>query len=304
MAQDGVAGRVAVRVVEPLEVVEVDDDHRQLAAIPVGAQELVVEPRENGLAVGDAGQRVDGREAPRVGDAVGELAEGDAQARVGDALRLERHERALVRGAGQALGEPRDAPVLVTLDHQRVPGRSRERPDEHGDEQHDSGGNLDVQWTSREQSAAAMRPLFGAPYQEATWGPTELHGEMVPPRRPSSSPVPARTCRASPSHGPKVLCRATSSCDRHAGRRGTASPGGPAPGEPDALDPLGQGVERVRVTAHHDQVGQLAGLDRARGRRRRRAAAPRCASSPRAPPRAPSRAPPSARARAGCGRAA
>ena len=64
VAQDDVAGGMAVRVVEPLEVVEVDEDQRQRPAV-AGARASSSSTRvEDGLAVGDAGQRVEGRLLP------------------------------------------------------------------------------------------------------------------------------------------------------------------------------------------------------------------------------------------------
>ena len=55
-AQAGVAAGVTVRLVEGVEAVEVDDDHRQRRALARGALPLRIEQRERVTAVCDAGQ--------------------------------------------------------------------------------------------------------------------------------------------------------------------------------------------------------------------------------------------------------
>ena len=67
-AQDDVAGRVAVRVVDGLEVVDVDEGDRQRAARSGSARSTSVKQRgQQRLAVGDAGQAVDRRPVVGVG---------------------------------------------------------------------------------------------------------------------------------------------------------------------------------------------------------------------------------------------
>ena len=51
--------RVAVGVVDPLEVVHVGHDERQVAAVPLDARPLPVQPLHQGPAVGKPGQRID-----------------------------------------------------------------------------------------------------------------------------------------------------------------------------------------------------------------------------------------------------
>ena len=73
-AQDDVAGGVAVRVVDGLEVVDVDEGDRQRPLVAGRPLDLGEQLGEQRLAVGDAGQPVDGRRVVRVG-------EGDGDAR-------------------------------------------------------------------------------------------------------------------------------------------------------------------------------------------------------------------------------
>ena len=73
-AQHDVADAVAVRVVDGLEVVDVDEGDRQRALVARRALDLGEERAEQGLAVGDAGQAVDRRAVMGVG-------EGDARCR-------------------------------------------------------------------------------------------------------------------------------------------------------------------------------------------------------------------------------
>ena len=100
VAQDAVAGGVAVGVVEALEVIEVQEDDRHRVPVAGGPRQLLVHAVQDGLPGGDAGQRVDRRQAPRVADAVGERAERGPEPRIADPVRVDRDERALVLGAG------------------------------------------------------------------------------------------------------------------------------------------------------------------------------------------------------------
>ncbi len=58
VAQHRVAGRVAEQVVDLLETVEVEAQHREPAAQGVGGAHLALEPRVEARAVGEAGERV------------------------------------------------------------------------------------------------------------------------------------------------------------------------------------------------------------------------------------------------------
>ena len=128
MAQDRVAGGVAVRVVAALEVVEVDEDERQRPPVAGRAGQLLLHPGEDGLAVGDAGQRVDGRLDPGLGDAGRELLERAAETLVADAPRLGGEHGVVRVGAREPLRDPGDAPVLEGDDEQRRSPPRRSAP--------------------------------------------------------------------------------------------------------------------------------------------------------------------------------
>src|ERR687888_184430 len=89
LAQDAIAGRVALVVVQALEVVEVEEEERDVARARVGALERGVEVLLEGAVVAELGERV----APRLGVREGEpasvrerrareLARGDEEARM------------------------------------------------------------------------------------------------------------------------------------------------------------------------------------------------------------------------------
>ena len=84
-AQDHVAGRMAVRVVDGLEVVDVDEGDRQRALVAAGALDLGEERRQERLAVRDARQAVEGGQVVGLGqrdrDAVDRARRGDLPAR-------------------------------------------------------------------------------------------------------------------------------------------------------------------------------------------------------------------------------
>ena len=130
VAQHQVAGRVSMRVVEPLEVVEVGHDHRQRVPVAGRTGQLLVHEVQDGLPVGDAGQGIHRRQPPRVGDAVRERAEGGAQPRIPDAGSADGDQRSLVLGVREVLDEGREPPVLATHDDGGEPGRAGERADE------------------------------------------------------------------------------------------------------------------------------------------------------------------------------
>ena len=89
LGQHGVAGLVAERVVDRLEVVEVEDRQRQQVAVAAGALDLAVQAGGEGAPVGEAGERV----------GVGQAVELGARLGVGDGDRRE-------------LGEGGQAPLL------------------------------------------------------------------------------------------------------------------------------------------------------------------------------------------------
>ena len=93
-AQQLVAGRVAERVVDLLEVVEVDEQHREPLVLRVARVQRVLEPVDEQRAVRQPGQRVVERAVRQLlleRDAVGHVArvEDDALARAGSSSRLE-----------------------------------------------------------------------------------------------------------------------------------------------------------------------------------------------------------------------
>ena len=190
-----------------------------------------------------------------------------------------------------------DAPVLVALDDQRIPRGACQRPDEGGNKEHGGSGNLDVQRTSREQSSAACAPCSAPRYQEATWGCPELHGAMVPPPRSGARAVPQRTPAPPAGHGPKVPCR------RNAGPASSAYAARRPPSQTASIR-SGSVSKSNGSPADEHEVGELAGLDRAEllVHAQQLGGAPRGRLEHRR--RAPSRPRPSARARAGSGRAA
>ena len=104
---------------------------------------------EDRLAVGDAGQRVEGRLLPGLRDAVGELRERGTQPPVADPLRVGEERRAVDVGAREALRDPGEAAVLQPDDEQGEPRGARQRPDERDDEREGKGGGEGVQDASR-----------------------------------------------------------------------------------------------------------------------------------------------------------
>ena len=78
--QDDVAGRVAVRVVDRLEVVDVDECDAQGPLVARGAFHLGEQGRQERLPIGDPGQSIDGRAVVRVGQGGRDRVDGDARA--------------------------------------------------------------------------------------------------------------------------------------------------------------------------------------------------------------------------------
>ena len=63
---------MAMRVVDPLEVVDVDEGDRERAPVSVGALDLGLEHRQAGLPIEQAGERIGRRLRLDLGDARGE----------------------------------------------------------------------------------------------------------------------------------------------------------------------------------------------------------------------------------------
>ncbi len=80
VAQDDVARGVAVRVVDHLEVVDVDERDAQRSLVARGALDFGEEVGEQSLAIGDAGQPVDGRPVVGVGEGCRDAVDRVAQA--------------------------------------------------------------------------------------------------------------------------------------------------------------------------------------------------------------------------------
>ena len=80
VAQDDVARGVAVRVVDRLEVVDVDERDAQRPLVARRALDLGEEVGEERLAVGHAGQAVDGRAVVGVGEGCRDGVDRDAEA--------------------------------------------------------------------------------------------------------------------------------------------------------------------------------------------------------------------------------
>ena len=136
-AQDGVAGHVAVGVVDPLEVVEVDQDDRARPLVAGRALELVLEPGEQRLAV--ERRRSAGR--PWRGSRPGPSARrGDRTRRAGARRRPWPVSTVPLRSddGGEPLGQLRDPAHLAAPDGGGIAGRSDERPHE-GDREHPQG---------------------------------------------------------------------------------------------------------------------------------------------------------------------
>ena len=79
-AQDDVAGGVAVRVVDGLEVVDVDEGDAQRPLVARCALDLGEQGGEEGLAIDDAGQAVDRRPVVGVGEGGGDAVDGVPEA--------------------------------------------------------------------------------------------------------------------------------------------------------------------------------------------------------------------------------
>ena len=159
MAQHRVAGGMAMGVVEALEVVEVGQDDRQRVPEPARPLVLLVHATQHGLAVRDAGERVDRREAPGVRHAIGQGREGEPEPAVADRTRVDRHEGALVLRGRQVLGERGQASVLAADDQRREPGGPGERPHQGDERSGDEGGGQEIQRSGIPVESGATTPL-------------------------------------------------------------------------------------------------------------------------------------------------
>ena len=101
LAQHGVTGHVAVGVVDPLEVVEVDEHDRARSLVARRPIELVLEPRQERLAIEHAGQQVDRRERPGLAHPLGQPPEPGPQASVVDRGRVDLAVRSVAARAAR-----------------------------------------------------------------------------------------------------------------------------------------------------------------------------------------------------------
>ena len=104
MSEDVVADGVAVGVVDPLELVDVDQRHRQRALVPVRALDLDAQDAQAGGSIEEARELVGRGHRLDVRDAGDQPAQGVVEHRVGDVNRIQRaaHRptaRAGLRGA-------------------------------------------------------------------------------------------------------------------------------------------------------------------------------------------------------------
>src|SRR5262249_13572704 len=76
LREDGVAGEVADLVVDVLEVVQVEDDERELSVVAVRASDLACKRLVEEAAVVEPGQRVEVGELPRLAKATGVVDRG------------------------------------------------------------------------------------------------------------------------------------------------------------------------------------------------------------------------------------
>ena len=122
-----------MRVVESLEVIEVDHDDRQLMGVASGPIDLLLKLGQNRLAVEHAGQLIDGGQRPDLGQALGELAEAGPQARILDPLGV--GQVTCIGRRGEPVHQLGDTPRLAADPGEREAGRSQQgadQPDGHG----------------------------------------------------------------------------------------------------------------------------------------------------------------------------
>jgi hypothetical protein len=131
-----VAGDVAVGVVEPLEVVEVDQDDRELPVVASGPLQLLLEACQHGLAIEDLGELVDGRQRPGLGDSLLEPFEGIAQPPIADTDPSSLERGRVVGEAGRQADDPTG---LAAADEHLVAGGADEGRDEQRGHEDDRG---------------------------------------------------------------------------------------------------------------------------------------------------------------------
>ena len=119
-AQDDVARGVAVRVVDRLEVVDVDEGDAQRSLVARRSLDLGEQLREERLAVGHAGQAVDRRAVVGVGERGRDAVDRGAQARLEAAASGRDRDRVV------AAGDP-----LRGLD-EAAEAEAHDEPREHG----------------------------------------------------------------------------------------------------------------------------------------------------------------------------
>ena len=128
-----VAGRVAVGVVHPLEVVEVDQHERQGPSVRDGPVELGLDPADQRLPVEDAGQRIDRGQGPGFGERGPPAGRRRPAASGSSRPFVSTMEDGSVAPA-RAIGDGGDPANLATADGGRESGAAEHRADE-GDDQ-------------------------------------------------------------------------------------------------------------------------------------------------------------------------
>ena len=108
---------VAVRVVDGLEVVDVDEGDAQWPVVAAGALDLGEQLGEQRLPIGDAGEAVDGRAIVRVGQGGRDAVDGRGQTRL-EATAVARDRDRVVAG-GDALRGPDQPPEADPDDEPR-----------------------------------------------------------------------------------------------------------------------------------------------------------------------------------------
>jgi hypothetical protein len=127
---------VAVRVVDRLEVVDVDERNGQRPLVPVGPLDLVEELDEEGAAVRDAGQLVDGRSVSRLGERRRKAVDGAGEAGVDPAAGLRRGHGDAQLAVGELLDclhDPAELDRVVREHDQRRQRHADGAGDDRGD---------------------------------------------------------------------------------------------------------------------------------------------------------------------------
>ena len=152
--EDEVAGRVAVRVIHALEVVDVDHGDREFASVAIRPLDLFREPSEERLAVGNTGELVLSGQGPGLRIPPGEPLETSAQARV--VKPPARGEFGRICPGRESFGQLADEADLPAEDgHGEAGGAGQgadRQHDDHGDEKLD-----------RERQAERQVQRYGSP---------------------------------------------------------------------------------------------------------------------------------------------